>query len=362
MTTIEELVVRAKPEGIEETSEGFDQMQEDLDEVEEGMDETAGSMEDASNKWRGAMGSIVTGLAVGTAGILSQVPVLGEALGGLLSIVDGLAYQMDQVLRPVLQPVTSAFYDFSGAIFELDGIAGDIVGVLTTIGAVIGTVAGVAKLLGTSLTALIGWFASLGPAIAGITAGAAALAAGVGVIIGLLGVLILEMTGVLDWFHQLGQDTRPVLDDIIDGVGDIIDKLGEIADWAVEKVEGAFDWITDALSDPAGTVSDILSDLETIADDTWDTIVEIVMQLTDPVTGAPGGLESDVQSGLANLDPRNWNQNGSGGTASGLLQNQTRRNTNVFGQAGASIFLDGQDLSESTGRYRAGDLLIRRNP
>lgn len=346
MTTIEELVVRAKPEGIEETSEGFDQMQEDLEEVEEGMDDTADSMEDASSKWQGAMSAIVAGLAVGTAGLLSRIPVLGEALGGLLSIIDALAYQMDQILRPVLQPVTGFFYDMSEGIYELEGAAGAIVGVLSTVAATLTGIAGVAKLVGSSLSGVISFIAGLGPVIGGITAGMATLAAAVGAIIGLIGVLILDITGVLDWFRQLGRDARPILNHIIRGLSRISNALSDIVNMAIDLV---FNFV----NDPIGTVKDILSALKEVANNVWDTVVDVVLTITDPVTGPAGEFERGVASFV---DPRQeWNftnpLSGGGNNPGPIAPRRQTRTT--------PISLDGRDLTENTGRYRVDNTTRR---
>ena len=65
MATVEELVVRAEPEGLEETSRGFEDMQGDLDETTESMEDATGQFEDLQNRWSGALTAVVGGLAVG---------------------------------------------------------------------------------------------------------------------------------------------------------------------------------------------------------------------------------------------------------------------------------------------------------
>jgi len=122
MSTVEELVVKAKPEGVDETVDGFEEMQEGLDDAANQMDDTSGSLSDMASEWKGAMGAIVAGLTIATAGLLSKVPVLGSVMGGLEMVIDSLAYKLDQTLRPVLQPLTKEFADLASEIHKSDGI------------------------------------------------------------------------------------------------------------------------------------------------------------------------------------------------------------------------------------------------
>lgn len=122
MSTVEELVIKAKPEGIEQTTDGFERMQDDLDDTANQMDDTAGSLSDMAAEWKGAMGAIVAGLTIATAGLLAKVPVIGSAMSGLEMVLDALAYKIDQTLRPVLQPLTNEFADLATEIYKSDGV------------------------------------------------------------------------------------------------------------------------------------------------------------------------------------------------------------------------------------------------
>jgi len=100
MPTVEELVVSAKPEGIDETTQDINKMEEELNESAEQMGDTAGEFGAMGRKWKGAMGAIVGGLAVAAGGLLSQVPVIGEKMGQLNGIIDAVAFKIGQDLRP----------------------------------------------------------------------------------------------------------------------------------------------------------------------------------------------------------------------------------------------------------------------
>lgn len=219
---ISELVVAARPEGLEETSDGLEQIEERFDETAESFDDTTSQFEDLQSRWQGAMTAIVTGLSVAVGGLLSTVPVLGEVMGGLGSILEAIGFQIDQVLRPALMPLTKRLYDVSAAIFQLDGRVADLFGLwslFTTailgagtallgfigytqglaaaFGAVTGGISGAISAIGTMVS-------TIGSAVATIVSGSTALAAGLGVAIGTLGVFALEVSGVLDAVKGLG--------------------------------------------------------------------------------------------------------------------------------------------------------------
>jgi len=161
-----ELAVQLRDEGAEETKSDIQGVGDEFEQTADTVEDTAGEMEGFSERWRGAMTAIVGGLAVASAGLLSQVPILGELMGGLAEIISAVAFQMDQVLRPALEPLTGLAFDIANGIYELDGAAGDAVGIL---GSLILVAAGLA-------TALAGLSAvGIGPGVAG---GFAILAAG----------------------------------------------------------------------------------------------------------------------------------------------------------------------------------------
>lgn len=120
MVTVEELVVKATPQGV-------DNVNDDLNEMEKNFENTANNVEDTSRtlggltrKFKGAMTAIIGGLAIGVAGVLSQVPVLGEAVDGVKSVFQALGLQIDKKLRPFMGKLSNEFYDLSAAISEGD--------------------------------------------------------------------------------------------------------------------------------------------------------------------------------------------------------------------------------------------------
>lgn len=376
---IQSLLVRIEPEGVDETTESLQQQSEQFEETADVAEEESGRLQGFSERWSGAMTAIVAGLAIGAAGLASQVPVIGELMGGLVAIIDALAFQMDQVLRPVLQPLTNLMFGLSEAIFQLDGVAGAIVGVLTSIAAALGVVAGVAALFGSSLSSIIGFLAGLGPVIAGVSAGALALAAALGAIIGLIGVLILDVLGVLDFFRDLGALTREVAEDVIafvsEGVSDafdwlvsaVNDPLGAVEDilgvledigsWITTAISDAFDWLVSALEDPLAIVEDILGTLEDIAGEVFTATVEIIKKLL----GAGERPEREpFETGT--VSPR-FTEGGRDVLIQQFGNNETIDPSNIPiggpGQNRPTVVMDGKEVSNQTDRYWLDSINLR---
>lgn len=116
MPTAEEIVVALRSEGAEETQSDLQGVDEQLDETKGSLSDTSDEMQGFSRKMRGAMRSVIAGLAVAAAGLLSQVPVIGEAFSGLRAIFDALVLQIDSELRPGLTGLTNDLYDVAAAI------------------------------------------------------------------------------------------------------------------------------------------------------------------------------------------------------------------------------------------------------
>ncbi|UXF50393.1 hypothetical protein 7865G3D9_23 [Haloquadratum phage sp.] len=114
----EELVVKSLPEGFGETNDKLETTDEKFEEVSGSMEESTGLLSSLANKFGGALSAIVAGVAVATAGILSQVPILGEVVSGLTSVINAVAFQLDKRLRPVLGPVRDGLFELAQAIFE----------------------------------------------------------------------------------------------------------------------------------------------------------------------------------------------------------------------------------------------------
>lgn len=307
---IEELVVRLRPAGADETSDALDAVDERFQDTAETAADASEILSDFAEQMDGAMAVIVTALATASAGLLSQVPVISEAAQGLMAIVDAIALKMDQVLRPVLGPVTQAFYGLADAIFQAQGPMGALVGIAATVISVLTLVAGAAASVGFYLGGLSGAMSALGSVAGAITgalqwfvsglaslvSGSLAAAAAIGAFIGTLGVAVLEISGVLDAVGRLGRMVGEALPawardgllaflspflsvltvigaavtGFVDGVlrgglqagiAEAVDRVGQALDIFAGAWGRTFDRIADLVRSGAETVSSIISDL-----------------------------------------------------------------------------------------------------
>jgi len=335
MPTAEELLVAIRSEGVSETRQELDGVSQQMEETADQAGSSAEELEGFSNRFEGAITAAVSALAVGAAGLASQVPVLGELFSGVAAVVGAVAFQMDQVLRPVLSPLTKAFFGLSDAIFNLDGAAGDAVGIIgsiiTAIVGIGGTIAAVAvqifgfstvwgavsSAVGTAISAIVGFIGGIPLAIA------AAIAA----IVGFAVAYLTNWRGVRDKTNAI---------------------VGEI----VQFVKAGFGRLTTWFSNTwaANLISDAVQWGKGVIDSLIEGIRNGVGRLSDFVSGieiAPGLTLGDV-SGSVNL--------GGGSTSSGGTSGDF-----IGGRGGnpMMVTLDGREIENNQGRYRK-DALNRR--
>jgi hypothetical protein len=298
--SVEELVVSIREEGLGQTTEGLNEMEQQFDETAQSVEESSGELSDYADKFQGAMGAIVGGLAVAAAGLMSQIPVLGGLMSGVASVVSAVAYQMDKVLRPVLQPVTNGFYKLSSAIFQLDGPLGTLVGVIGTvvailavaipaiaaIGSVLGvfgsTVGGVVSIVGT-LVAALGALVSL-PAL--IVAAIALLIAAFAVdFMGIRTKTIEAVKGVIDWLGNLASGFGKWAGKIASKAGDLVSGvIDEFAGWGESLLDTLGDFIDYIMGTGSGSlIGDIKSGFQSVLD--W-------------ISGTLGGLFQTAWDGV----------------------------------------------------------------
>jgi len=185
-STISELLVKISPEGVDETTEALGEQSDQFEETADTAEEQSGKLEEFSNRWEGAMGAFVTGLAVAAGGLLSTVPVLGEVFAGMRSIITAVAFSMDSVLRPVLSPLSDAMFQLSNAIFALEGPANTLLGVVSSIAAAFAIAVPVVAAVGAKL----GAFASVTAGITSILGSLwGAITTVVGAIVGLVAAI-----------------------------------------------------------------------------------------------------------------------------------------------------------------------------
>lgn len=190
MVTVEELVVKATPEGISEVEDGLEGMEEKAEETTDSIEEQSSVLGDMSDKFEGAMGAIVAGFAVVTAGLLSRIPVLGTAASGLGAILDALGIKISQTLSPALTPLTNKMFELARAINNADGPLGTIIGAIgSAIVVITGLAAGV-------LAAVKAW-GLLTAAYAAVKAAGAVVVSAIGTVVAAVGAIPLILAGVI---------------------------------------------------------------------------------------------------------------------------------------------------------------------
>lgn len=355
---VEELVVAARPEGIDETVDGLEDMEGQFDETADSMGETADEFAGLQQKWQGAMGALVSGLAVAAAGLLSQVPVIGEAMAGLGAIVEGVAFQMDKVLRPALQPITDLFFQVSEMVFEAEGALGALIGVGATVVSVLGLLVGVIAAVGAVLPSLTA-AGALGTAIAGlktliVTIGgvvasfvslpvvaAAAIAAVGALIIG----LVFNIGGLRDKAIAIFNGLWETAVDIFGGlVGDVVAFFGGLKDDVVETID---DLIGRAKGWGETLYDNFVGQLKGLARAIAMPFLDGLNTVIDTINSAIERLPSDVRSriGISTMDNVSASDIGldvQGGGGGGFGADRG---------GGIRMTLDGRDITEQTGRY-----------
>ena len=355
MVTAEELTVAIRSEGVSET-------QDDLEGVERSMDDTASSAGDSaeelegfSKRFQGAMSAAVAALAVGAAGLLSQVPVIGESFAGLAAIVSALAFQMDGVLRPVLNPLTDLFFSIADGIFAADGALGSLIGAVTSVVAIVGVLIPVIATVGS----VLGTWASVG---AGVVAILGTIAGVVGTVIGAIAglpvALTLAVAAVAAFAVAYLTNFRGVRDSTNEIVGDIVDfVVGGFLSMASDAIRAVADFASDVRAFFTDLASDLSSWASDLASDAYDWGRSLIQRFIAGIQSAIARVRDflgDLRSigGRIGIDVPDLGGLGGGGGSSGGGGSGRPR----FGDSGGSRggqTIDGRQITESTGRYRA---------
>jgi len=325
MVTVSELVVAIRGEGIDQTQEDLEGMEESVEESTESMSEQATALEDLSEEFAGALSVAAVGLAVAAGSLLSQVPVIGQLFDSLFAVVQAVAFQMDQVLRPVLGPISRGFFQLAGAISSLDGPLGTIVGIFGSLVAFIGTVVAPVALLLSKFGLLSGVVAKLSGALAVVKAGLVAVAGAISLpavalgalIAGIAALIAIALTdfrgwrtkaieiisglvsGLLERWRGFTDNLQTVLNTLIDkAVTKFLMLKGELVKWAAGLASDAFTWGMDFVDAFVGGIETMIGRVRQAAANLAETVREYL-----PSSPAKVGPLSDLdQTGPALID------------------------------------------------------------
>jgi len=327
-TTAEELLVAIRSDGVSETQDDLEGVEQTMDETAQSAGESADQLEGFSTEFQGAMTAAVAALAIGAAGLLSQVPVIGESFGALGAVVDAFLFRIDGLLRPGLSVINELLFGFAGVVFEAEGALGflfDTVSLLVPLLAAGGAfVLGIAK-AGAALSV---WASTGAGVVAILTKIVAVIGTVIGAIVSLPATLLAAIAAVVAFaaayalnIGGIRDATNSVLSKVYQAFLSLLDNL---ISWASELGTKAYQWGADVVDQMIAGIKNALSRLRGVLNDIGGTIESTIGIDVSDFTGGGGG-------------------GGGGGRPSGGL----------FGGGGGGISLDGRQLSESTGRYRA---------
>lgn len=280
--TTHELVVQMRGEGIDDTQRDLESVSDSFDDTADSVGDSASEMEGFSQQWRGAMGAVIAGLAVAAAGLLSQVPVIGELFSGLLAILEAVSFHIDQVLRPVLQPLTETLFEWSASIFEAEGAWGTLVGVLGAGLILLTGIVAIAKLLGAAFGVLVGAKTVLiavgALLVKAITVLVAVLASPL-VIIGLVIAAVL----LLAWYFR--EELADAFWTAVGAVRDVIswfgDLLGRIKDFGVDAYDSVREFVGNAVGAIVDFTEDVVSKISNLVSDVTDFFTGLASDALD---------------------------------------------------------------------------------
>ena len=359
MTTVQEVVVKAVPDGIDETTSQMDELEESVSGVGDALKKQASGMSGVAKAFKGAMGAVVAGLAVSTGFLLSRVPVLGEMMDGLVAVFDAMVFQLDQKLRPAIAPVVDGLFDLSDAIFAGDwDKARDIIGSFVTgvknldWAAIFATVKGVFNRIRTAIgnLNLISRFKSTIRSMLNLEQDQGILSTAATKIKNFLVSVIKKLPG-----GELAVEAGSLFITALD-------KLTDFAQQATTKIQNFFDELTwlaivgtivQKLREQSKVLTDGIVDL--VRDVSWTRVGgELGSQFRDALGDA---IQGRIESGVEIPGPTEESisiaeeSSSSSNSGDGFIGSVTDRATNIF--------LDGDKLNDNMGRRRK-DALSRR--
>lgn len=377
MVTAEELVVALRSEGVTETRNDLEGVENAMEDTAESAGESADQLQGFSERFAGAMTAAVAALTIGAAGLLSQVPVVGETVAGLGAIIDAFAFRLDGVLRPALGVINRGLFEFANFIFEAEGAAGVLFDAISVLVPILG--AGGALALGIAkVGAALGTFASTA---AGLSAIASTLAGAIGTVAGVIAGLPVALTAAvvgiaafvaayLTNFRGVRDTTNRIIGNIVStvvgGVTSFISTVISKVDTFVSDVNDFFTTLASDLSDWAsGVASDakewgkdiirgMIDGVTSLAESVAKAVETVINGMIRVINTALDQLPEQVTSrlGVESFSMVDFDTSfGGGGTAGGTPRGRGRPIARTANGQGVS--LDGRQLSESTGRYRS---------
>ena len=380
MVTVEELVVKATPKGVGDVEESLQGMEDKAEETTDSIEEQSSALGDVAGKFKGAMGAVVAGFAVVTAGLLSRIPILGTAAAGLGAILDAVGLKISQTLSPALTPLTNLFFDVAGAINNANGTLGTIIGVIgSAIVIITGLAAGVIAAV-KAYGLLSGAFLAVKGAVGVVVGAIGTVIATIGLIPVILIGLILAIVGFAlayknNWFG-IRDTTDEVVNDIVTFVTNafntFVTEAGKFLKKLVKRAKTEFttlkvntrEALNDLIDDAIQSGKDFVSSFaQGIRDNISDAInaakrLAATVKAYLPFSPAETGPLSDLDEtgpGLVNTFAAGINANL--GTATGAANNLAGgvdpAQSALAGDSSRTVIsIDGREVERATQSFR----------
>lgn len=358
---VEELVVRARPEGLDETAEGFEEMEEGLEETSSTMEETSSGMQSIQNRLQGAMGAIVAGVAVAVGFLTTQVPIIGELLAGFGAIIEVLGFRLDGLLRPALGGVVDTLFEWANALAEADGMLGLLVDGLLLLGVAIAAIVAGFLLFTNIILPIAGILATVGAGLATLAGIIAGVVASIGAIPIILGVVIAALVAFVAAYLLNWRGTRDKTNEIVGGIFEDVtawfsNLWGRLTTVASNIASDVTDWFSDLRSRVSTVFTNLISDARSWGRNIINRLIEgiraVAGRLQSTVENLPvigGMIEAGVDVGSA-LVSGDFSVGDAGDAVSGFAAD---RGITV------SNFMDGRRVDDVTGRF-GKDKTVRR--
>ena len=339
MVDVQELVVRAIPEGVGEVQDELDGMTESVEESGEQMEETADNFGDLQKRFSGAGAAIAGAFAATTGLFLGRVPILSETIDALGAVFNVLGLQVDSLLRGPFARFNNFLFGISDTISQAEGPLGNLIGAFSVLLAALA--GGITTLTGVKI-ATLGW-------VAGLKATAAALAS----VITTVGSFIAGIVSLPVLLAAAGVAVLALAyiyrDELIDALQGAVSWLASFGAKVAQAGRNALSTVGDFVSHLASRFTDLVANARE-----WGR--NLIARLIAGIKARAGALQSAV-SGI-NLTA-GVTIGDVAGTVGGAFDSAADAGSDFIGSVGgggATINLDGRNIENTQGRYRADNL------
>jgi len=282
---VADITVAVDAAGAEMAETKLQGVEDQLGDTADEMDDTTDGLGALSERWGGAVTAIMTGLSVATAGLLSQVPVIGQTMDLLGGIIEQIALKIDSDLRPSTTGLHEDLAELQGEVADSEG----------TFDALDTALTGVNNAFDAFTVQAI---QSKIESLTGVTVPANWLDFG-------LNVLQLDFEGTLDAMQNSFDDFK----------SDIITLAASLSPATKEQVRDFINDFTDLGGDLKDAGSGLISDFATGITNTVSKVASAAGDIAGEVSGGVTGvvdnalewgneLVEDFATGVANLAGR----------------------------------------------------------